>query len=285
MPTRSHRAVAVIATLTCLLLCCAALPARADLIWAMRFENPPAVVGPMDTVVIRGVLFNSPASDQNLGVISGGTAGIPPGFDYEFGVHASGVCGGWQWGPDGSGVSAQFHGVDLAPGQKFNFILGSCVPPPGGYDPGLFQMIGELQLFESSPARPQVGSSSDVVRWMVSNTAPAHVAIDVRPGSNKNPINLCSRGNVAVAILSTATFDATRVDPRTVRFGPGDAQAIQGKGHFEDVDHDGRADLVVQFWIQDIGLTSADTEVTLFGETFEGMSFIGTGSVTVKGCH
>lgn len=284
MPARTHRTVAVMATLTCLLLCCAALPAGADLIWAMRFENPPAVVGPMDTVVIRGVLFNSPTSDQNLGVISGGSRGVPAGFDYEVGAFAS-VCGGWQWGPDGSSFSAQFQDVDLAPGQKFNFIFGSCVPPPGGYDPGLFKISGELQLFTSSPDRPPVGSSNDLVRWMVSNTAPAHVAIDVRPGSDKNPINLCSRGNVAVAILSTATFDATRVDPQTLRFGPGDAQAIKGKGHFDDVDNNGYVDLVVHFWIPDIGLTSADTEVTLFGETFEGTSFIGTASVTVKGCR
>jgi hypothetical protein len=285
MPTRSHRAVAVMATLTCLLLCCAAVPAGADLIWAMRFENPPAVVGPMDTVVIRGVLFNSPTSDQNLGVISGGSAGVPPGFDYEVGAFYFYNCAAWQVGPDGSSFSAQFQGVNLAPGQKFNFIFGSCVPPPGGNGPGLFQISGELQLFRSSPARPQVGSSNDLVRWMVSNTAPAHVAIDVRPGSDKNKINLCSSGNVAVAILSTATFDATRVDPRTLRFGPGNAQAIEGKGHFEDANHDGRADLVVHFWIQDIGLTCGDTEVTLFGETYEGMSFIGTASVTVKCCR
>jgi len=284
MPTRTHSSVAVMAALTCLLLCCVTLPASADLIWAIRFENPPAVVGPIDTVVIRGVLFNSPASDQNLGVISGGSAGEPPGFDYEVGAFAS-VCGGWQWGPDGSSFSAQFQGVDLAPGQRFNFIYGSCVPPPGGYDPGLFEINGGLQLFESSEARRLLGTSNDLVRWMVSNTAPAQVGIDVRPDGEKNKINLCSHGKVAVAILSTATFDATRVDPRTVRFGPGDAQAIEGKGHFEDANHDGRADLVVHFWIQDVGLTCADTEVTLFGESYEGMSFTGTASVTVKSCR
>lgn len=55
-----------------LLVCGASLPAQAALVWEIRLENPPVMVGPMETVVIRGVLINSPASDRHLGVISGG---------------------------------------------------------------------------------------------------------------------------------------------------------------------------------------------------------------------
>lgn len=260
-------------------------PASADLIWEIRFENPPAVVGPGDTVVIRGVLFNSPASNQNLGVISGGVGGDPPGFDYEVGAFAS-VCSGWQWGPNGiPSFFQQFNGVNLAPGERFNFVYGRCVPPSGGYDPAIFEIKGELQLFRSSPERPMVGRSSDLVRWMVSNAAPLRMTIDISPGSDTNPINLASHGNVAVAILSTASFDATRIDPLSLRFGPGGATESHGRGHFEDVNRDGLVDLVVHFSVPDIGFSCFDTDLTLVGETYEGTSFIGTDSVTVKGCR
>ncbi len=42
------------------------------------------------------------------------------------------------------------------------------------------------------------------------------VAIDVKPGSAENTINLRSAGAVLVAILSSPTFDALTVDPATV---------------------------------------------------------------------
>jgi hypothetical protein len=109
----------------------------------------------MDTVLIKGVLFNSPTSDQNLGVISGGVLGDPPGFDYEVGGLAQVGCS-WLWGPDdGSpyhpyGFMKQFQGVDLAPGQTLSFVHGRCAPPAAGFVPGIFQVWGERQLFESS---------------------------------------------------------------------------------------------------------------------------------------
>ena len=42
------------------------------------------------------------------------------------------------------------------------------------------------------------------------------VAIDIRPGSERNPVNPKSNGVLPVAIFSSETFDATQVDPSTV---------------------------------------------------------------------
>lgn len=42
------------------------------------------------------------------------------------------------------------------------------------------------------------------------------VQIDIKPGSFPNTINLGSQGTVAVAIFSTPSFDAKRVDPTSV---------------------------------------------------------------------
>jgi len=42
------------------------------------------------------------------------------------------------------------------------------------------------------------------------------VAVDIKPGSSVNPLDLKSNGLIPVAILSTATFDATTVDASTL---------------------------------------------------------------------
>jgi len=55
------------------------------------------------------------------------------------------------------------------------------------------------------------------------------VAIDIKPGSDPNSINLSSAGVVPVAILSSATFDATQVDPASVTLAGARVKLI-GKG-------------------------------------------------------
>jgi len=74
------------------------------------------------------------------------------------------------------------------------------------------------------------------------------VAIDIKPGSFPNSINLGSGGNVPVAIFSTTTFDASTVVPMTVTLA---SALFKPKGNgmpvasSEDVDGDGPLDLVV----------------------------------------
>jgi len=79
---------------------------------------------------------------------------------------------------------------------------------------------------------------------------PTEVAIDIKPGSYPNTINLGSNGVVPVAILSTAEFDATTLPAERV-FLAGSGVAVRGKGnkylaHTQDVNGDGILDLVVQ---------------------------------------
>src|SRR5205823_5678237 len=45
------------------------------------------------------------------------------------------------------------------------------------------------------------------------------VSVDVRPHGDANRINPNSSGEIRVAIFSVDGFDATTVDPNTVRFG------------------------------------------------------------------
>ena len=108
---------------------------------------------------------------------------------------------------------------------------------------------------------------------------PPNVTIDVKPGSDENPINCTNEnGVIPVAILTTDEFDAADVDHTTVRFGPGgamethyDAHAM--KRHVEDVDLDGDLDLVFHFRGYEAAIGCSDTSVTLWGTTLDGYDF------------
>lgn len=109
------------------------------------------------------------------------------------------------------------------------------------------------------------------------------VEIDIKPGSDLNPINLKSNGVIPVAILTTDEFDATTVDAATVRFGPKDVprEARQDHYAFEDVDNDGDIDMIMHFRTQDIGIGPDDDEAILTGETLDGDYFTGTDSIRI----
>jgi len=112
----------------------------------------------------------------------------------------------------------------------------------------------------------------------------ALVVIDIKPGAYPNSINPDSRGVIPAAILTIDTFDATTVDPFSVRFGPSGASVdMRGgdklKAAIKDVDHDGCLDLIMGFRTQDTNIEPGDTEACLEGTTHDGMPVWGCDSV------
>jgi hypothetical protein len=95
---------------------------------------------------------------------------------------------------------------------------------------------------------------------MVGPDQPSSISldIDVKPGSDRNPINPNAEGIIPVAVYSAADFDATTLDVSTLRFGPGGAEAAHS-GHEEDVDGDGLVDLLVYFPTWAAGFTGSET--------------------------
>jgi hypothetical protein len=115
------------------------------------------------------------------------------------------------------------------------------------------------------------------------------VSIDIKPGSDPNSINCNNEnGRIAVAILTTADFDATTVDHTTVTFqGASETHVDRRTGepwrHEEDVDLDGDIDLVVHLRLGDTDLDCNSTEGTLTGETFDGQTIQGSDAVRMVG--
>jgi hypothetical protein len=103
------------------------------------------------------------------------------------------------------------------------------------------------------------------------------VEIDIKPGSDTNPINLQARGRIPVAILTTEAFDAAEVDPGTVRF----AGAEPVHSAHEDVDADGDIDLLLLFHIHKLELSVDSSEAILTGQTFSGTLLTGTDVVEI----
>ena len=108
-------------------------------------------------------------------------------------------------------------------------------------------------------------------------------SISVKPGSNQTVLNLGSQGRVPVVILSTTDFDATTVNPTTVRFGKTGTEASPVHWAIEDVNGDGKPDLVLQFLTQTAGIQPGDNQVILMGRIVDGTPFRGFATIQTIG--
>jgi hypothetical protein len=112
------------------------------------------------------------------------------------------------------------------------------------------------------------------------------VSIDIKPGNEKNNVNICSKAAFPVAILSSETFDAsTEVDPLTISLaGAGVQLDKQGDTAVKkrDVNEDGNTDLVVKIVAQDLQLDSSAIEAELTGQTFDDMPIEGKDAIEIK---
>lgn len=139
------------------------------------------------------------------------------------------------------------------------------------------------ELDTSSPT----GVNNEIVTLVVSGSGngPEEIQIDIKPGSYPNSINLGSKGVVPVAILSSADFDATTVDPDTVVLA-GAGVAVRGKGnkslaHEEDVNGDGLMDLVCQVETENLDPGLQTGSAILNGETYDGILFEGSDEIII----
>lgn len=165
--------------------------------------------------------------------------------------------------------------TSLAPDQLFQFDL-----------PGSGLVVDRVVVTNITPDPPGI---DDLATMTFDDAGVAYlvgepVIVDIKPGSDSNPINPKSNGVISVAILSTSTFEATKIDPLTVKFGPNQATEVHGRSHIEDVNGDRKFDLILHFNMQETGIQCGDTSVFLTGETFGGQPITGFDLIRTLGC-
>lgn len=128
-------------------------------------------------------------------------------------------------------------------------------------------------------------SGSLLVTYTATQSVFAEVPSDIMPGSDPNEINLNSMGNIPVAILSLHGFDATsEVDKTSLAFGAtGDEISLSKCTANEDVNFDGRDDVLCHFSTQDSGFVMGDTEGIIKGDFVDGTPFKSRDAVIIVG--
>ena len=221
-----------------------------------------------------GVRYNeAPPGNDYVAIAAGG--------DHSLALKSDGSIVGWdRWG-DSQATPPGNDYVAIAAGWYYSLALkadGSIVG--WGSD-------------EYGQATPPAGNGYVAIAAgghysiaLKADPLPLEVEIDVKPGSDRNPINPRSRGLISVAILSTDTFDATTLDPETIELS-GAKVAIRRRGEFlvqeKDVDHDGDIDLLVKIDSQGLVIEPGATIVTLTGRTFDGIRIEGSDDIALVG--
>lgn len=137
----------------------------------------------------------------------------------------------------------------------------------------------------------------------VTNVRAADIEISPNEPCDRVPCGPRARGPITVAVLSDKSFDASTIDPVSLRFGPGGATEIHatppdaaGGGHhrghdddhdrtrhLRDVDCDGDLDYVAHFDAYDAGFACGDSVASLTATTIDGTVVCSVAAVTTTG--
>jgi uncharacterized delta-60 repeat protein len=202
------------------------------------------------------------------------------------------------------GVALQSNGKIVAAGALFNSFGSSAdfalarYMPDASLDPsfggggkvttafGGFDVASAVALQADGKivAAGTGGSGSDFALARYEGDPPViTVSVDIEPGEFPNAINPGSNGTTPVAILSTGMFDApSQVDTGSLRFGrTGTEASLAFCSSPEDVNGDGRLDVVCHFTTKKEGFQPGDSQGVLTGQTVTGTPIQGTDSVVI----
>ena len=188
-----------------------------------------------------------------------------------------------SWVPSVRRISAKVWKVNdpepMLP--QFEWIDPAPVPP------GQIAISSDKTIGNTLPARGD-GTFDDIVFTQI-DFAP--LTVDVKPGSDENPVNLKSKGVLPVAIVSTAGFDAQEVDVESLLFGDpllinlGAMPVSPMRSAIEDVTGDGLMDLTLKFSMRDLlgnGVIGLETvQGYLYGQLMDGTQVDGFDALTI----
>jgi hypothetical protein len=189
--------------------------------------------------------------------------------------------------PDSSVTPMEATSEELAVGlDEVREVMETFTINCGAASQHTFTFTNEIQPLHPEDTDPDPSNNFAAVDLEVECVVP--VAINIKPGSFPNSINPRNNGVIPVAVLTTMAgeygtpidFDATTIDPLSVRFGPRDAVWTEtggafeahGRGHIEDsyeldeMTRDGDMDMVLHFRTQETGIQAGDVEACVKGD-------------------
>ena len=145
--------------------------------------------------------------------------------------------------------------------------------------------LSAITKFSFDPG-PNIYASITLGRRAIDSLFARQIKIDIKPGDLLNVINLGSDGSVPIAILSDASFDATKVSPASIIFSGAGVKNHTVKQTFsclkKDVNADGRLDLLCKIETRDLDLHPGDTVALLTATTFDGEAIAGMDFVAIR---
>ena len=209
--------------------------------------------------------------DANWIVLTGATVRGPAGMTFTDLGDGSVLAGG-VIPAQGIYEVDYLTGVSGITGVRLEALEYAGLPGPGGVGPGFFFngnfILTEITVF----AIPEPITT---------------VTIDIKPGSDPNRINLCSKGAVPVAILGSDTFDVSNVNTESLRFADAAVKVVGKKNSkaqcsIKDVNSDVYVDLVCRFPTADIvEIDGESSTASVNGELLDGTGIEGTDSVSI----
>jgi pre-peptidase len=211
---------------------------------------------------------NDDAPDIDMGSIATNDsridfAVVPADGTYFVGVASSGMVA--RNFVSGGTLDSAVLDPNVGNGSYTLTISGVHTPPPPAPDP--------VPVVDPGPVNPPVDNPPPPPPV----AGVARINIDIRPrhpGVAKIWAN--SDGKVAVALLSSSTFNPMRVDRSSLRFGADGTERSLLRCHSEgiDVNRDRKKDLVCLFDLKTAGFEAGDIEGVLTG-TVDGQPFEG----------
>lgn len=170
--------------------------------------------------------------------------------------------------------------------------IGYCVGPwnPGIDGVGGIGIDARNRLYIAEVGKFQLDYPQSVVSAVEATglgcypSIPQGVPLSIQPGIATKAIDPNSSGTVSASVLSRNQFDAATIDPSTVHFGETGQEAVPLDWVLQDVNGDGRNDLLLHFRISDIGISCWTNVVSVTGRTFGGGSVRGSQSIITRNC-
>jgi hypothetical protein len=260
---------------------------RNDPVSMAQFVTPG--MAPLEMSAVLGNLTGSPVEDLDFYKFHGQagdvvTIDIDAGWGGQRNVDT--ILAVFSDGPDHRMLRMSDDSYPLDPGSTNtldsridNFVL----PWSGVYYVGVSHYP---RYFRDGGVANSGAASNGDYRLVISGVSSSvvHITISVKPGSDEvAPINPKARGRVPVALLSSDDFDPANVVVNSLTFGHDGSEESLEKCNkpSDDLNQDGKNDLVCHFDNQLTGIRKGDIEGVLKGEMKDGTMIEGRGLLKV----